>query len=512
MRVVQRTHLLWALISLALSVSFSASSAFAFSSSTESEKKPLADQPVGGFPDFVSLAEKVVPSVVNISTVSFAKAPSFGGPPDELFRRFFEEFFRGHGMPFPGGPKSPPGREEAPKNIPRAMALGTGFIIDEEGLILTNNHVVSGADEIKISFTQDPSEKPTDGEVVGRDPELDLALIKVKTRRKLVPLPMGDSSSVKVGEYVAAVGNPFGQGHSVTHGIISAKERQAPDFVLASYIQTDAPINPGNSGGPLVNMSGQVIGINNAIEARAQGIGFAIPIDLVKQVLPELKTKGTVSRGFIGVLVEPLTPELAEKFGLKKDQRAALVTHVVPEGPAAESGIVPYDVILSFGGQEVGSPTDLIRAVTAAEMGEKVTAVVWSGGKEKKLKIEVGQRPSRHAREDSQSRPEKKSQKTSVNTGMELGELDARTRKQLGVSSEVDGVVVVSTQQGGPADRAGILMGDLILEVDRKPVKSVQEFNRIVDKADRSYLVRLRRGSPHGGEAFTVVVLEPTSD
>ena len=220
-------------------------------------------------------------------------------------------------------PTLPPGPPPAnPKNLPKAMSLGTGFIIDSSGLILTNNHVVADADEIKISFTESLDEKPTDGEVVGRDTELDVALIRVKSKREMVAVSFGDSDALEVGEYVIAVGNPFGQGHSVTHGIISAKGRLAPDFPLANYLQTDAPINPGNSGGPLVNLKGEVIGINNAIDQRAQGIGFAIPINLVKKVLPQLRTKGTVSRGYIGVLVNEMTPEIAPKLGVPKDQQS----------------------------------------------------------------------------------------------------------------------------------------------------------------------------------------------
>ena len=243
---------------------------------------------------FVALAKKIVPSVVNISTLSTVKGGDYGGGPnnpDDLFRKFFDDFFRHHGNAGPrgGGGDDDSGGDDgggggaptpAPSGkLPKAMSLGTGFIIDASGLILTNNHVVADADEIKISFTEDEDEKLTDGEVVGRDPELDVALIHVKTKRELTAVTLGDSDASEVGEYVIAVGNPFGQGHSVTHGIICAKGRLAPDFPLARYLQTDAPINPGNSGGPLVNLKGEVIGINNAIDQRAQGIGFAIPIN-----------------------------------------------------------------------------------------------------------------------------------------------------------------------------------------------------------------------------------------
>ena len=263
------------------------------------------------------------------------------------------------------------------------MSLGTGFIIDSSGLILTNNHVVADADEIKISFTESLDEKPTDGEVVGRDPEIDIAVIRVKTKHEMVPVAFGDSDALEVGEYVTAIGNPFGQGHSVTHGIISAKGRLAPDFPLANYLQTDAPINPGNSGGPLVNLKGEVIGINNAIDQRAVGIGFAIPINLVKKVLPQLRSKGTVSRGYIGVLVNEMSPEIAAKLGVPKDSNSPFVTHVYQDAPADKAGLKDYDVILEFNGKPIHSGSELIMAVTSIEVGDSVPVKISRNGSEK---------------------------------------------------------------------------------------------------------------------------------
>jgi serine protease Do len=313
---------------------------------------------------FVPLAKKLVPSVVNIQTTTTLKTPygQGGGGPQDLFRKFFEDMFKHqNGGVGPRNDQEGGGDEEdqdlgPPPHggpLPKAMSLGTGFIIDASGLVLTNNHVVADADEIKIQFTEEEEEVLTDGEVVGRDLELDVALIKVKTKRDLVPVVLGDSDDTQVGEYVMAVGNPFGQGHSVTHGIISAKGREAPELPLAGYLQTDAPINPGNSGGPLVNLKGEVIGINNAIDQRAQGIGFAIPINVVKKILPQLKTKGTVARGYIGVLVNELTPDIAPKLGVAKDLHAPFVTHVYPGDPADKAGLKPYDIITSFGGKTV---------------------------------------------------------------------------------------------------------------------------------------------------------------
>jgi serine protease Do len=485
---------------------------------------PIADPNI-----FVKLAKRAVPSVVNISTLSTVKSPQGYGTPDDMFRRFFEEFFRNHNgrggggegdedddtpppaPKRPGGPGSPGGPNGPSAKAPKSMSLGSGFIIDSSGLILTNNHVVADADEIKIYFTEEEDEKPTDGTVVGRDPEIDVALIRVKTKRELTPLVLGDSESVEVGEYVMAVGNPFGQGHSVTHGIISAKGRPAPDFPLARYLQTDAPINPGNSGGPLMNLKGEVIGINNAIEARAQGIGFAIPISLVKSVLTQLKTKGVVARGFIGVLVEPLTPEIAAKLGVSKDLRAPFVSQVNPGSPAEKAGLENYDVILDFNGKQIRNGEDLVAAVTASTVGATVPVKVSRNGKEQTLQIKIAQRPGAEelARGEPGKPKKKKDQKAkpSVDTGMELETVTSDIAKELGIPDNLKGVVVSNVAYGSAADKAGLVRGDIIVEVDRKPVKNVDDFYSVV-KEKKSYLVRVRRNDTQGRELYNVVILD----
>jgi len=458
---------------------------------------------------FVSLSKKLVPSVVNISTVSIVKSPYGRGGPEEFFRRFFEDFFRqAPNAPREDDDEAPRGKP-GPQNMPRAMALGTGFIIDASGLILTNNHVVAEADEIKIQFTEEAEEKPTDGEVVGRDPELDLALIKVKSKREMTPVVFGDSDALEVGEYVVAIGNPFGQGHSVTHGIISAKERKAPDLViLSNYLQTDAPINPGNSGGPLVNMKGEVIGINNAIDQRAQGIGFAIPINIVKNVLPQLKTKGSVSRGYIGVLVADLTPEVSKKLSVSEDIRAPFVTNVYENTPATRAGIKPYDVILQFNGKTIHSSADLVGAVTSVPVNDTVPISVLRAGKEIKLNIKVAQRESPQQMAKKSSKQKKKDNRSeNIKTGMELEDLTSELAKDLGVKDKSKGAVVNSIAYDGPADKAGLLRGDIILEVDMKPIKNVDSFYDLV-KEKKSYLLRIRRISPQGGEGFLVLTLD----
>jgi serine protease Do len=469
----------------------------------------------GGDPNiFVSLAKKTVPSVVNIQTAAFAKGSRGQRRQEDLFRKFFEDFFRnqggGRGQPLP------PESEGGPQGAPRALSMGTGFVIDASGLILTNNHVVAEADEIKILFTEDAEEKPTVGEVVGRDSELDLALIRVKTTRDLVPLALGDSDALEVGEYVMAVGNPFGQGHSVTHGIISAKERKAPDFVLANYLQTDAPINPGNSGGPLLNLKGEVIGINNAIDQRAQGIGFAIPSNLVKQVLPQLKSKGSVSRGYIGVLVNEMTPEIAEKLKLPKDLKSPLVAQVYPGEAAAQAGVQEYDVILEFNGRPVRSSVDLVTAVTAVNVGDRVPMKVLRQGIEKTLKIKVSQRPNADALagapggSPSPKKPSSPSAPQRMDVGMEMEDLTSEIARELGISGSLRGAVVSDIAYEGPADRAGLARGDVIMEVDRKSVKDVDGFFSIV-KEKKSYLLRVRRADPSGKDVFSVIILDLSS-
>lgn len=485
-----------------------------------------AEEPITDPNVFVKLSKKIVPSVVNISTTTKLRGSVRPDSPEEYFRKFFENFWQ-NGVPGTRPDLGPRDQDSegnegdenmGPGDVPRSMSLGTGFIIDSDGLILTNHHVVEGADEINIQFTEDADETPSLGEVVGRDPELDLALIKVKSKREMVPVALGDSDKLEVGEYVMAVGNPFGQGHSVSHGIVSAKERRAPDFQLANYIQTDAPINPGNSGGPLVNLRGEVIGINNAVHRQAQGIGFAIPINLVKKVLPQLKSKGIVSRGYIGVLVSDILPEVAQKLGLPEDIRGPLVTQVTPSEPAAKAGIKPYDVILEFNGKPIRRSADLVTEVTNVAANMSVPMKIWRaeaaggktrGGKTLDLTIRTADRSvlQQVAQPENAKRRKKRDQTKRPETGMELEDLTAETARELGMSEKSSGVLVTSVGYGSPADKAGILRGDVILEVDRKPVANVDRFYKIV-KGKKSYLLRIRRLDPQGKEGFEVIILD----
>lgn len=455
---------------------------------------------------FVDLAKRTIPSVVNIQTVSRPRS-SGGGQQEDLFRRFFEDFFRGQrkAPPPPREDESEPG-EELDDGMGSA-ALGTGFIIDDSGLVLTNNHVVQGADVIKIRFTEEDGEKPTDGVVVGRDPDLDLALIRVKTKRKLQPMTLGDSDALQVGEFVMAIGNPFGQGHSVTHGIISAKDRKSPDFQLANYIQTDTPINPGNSGGPLVNLKGEVIGINNAIDQRAQGIGFAIPINLVKAVLPQLKSKGKVSRGYIGIQAGELTAEIAKQIGAPKDLKGAFVAHVVPGEAADKSGIKLYDVITEFNGKKVTSSYDLVNAVTSVAVGESAKVKFVREGESMEVTVKTSARPTEQVEKKKPDAPKKEKNKAQDLSGIQVEDLTPEIAAELGLPESTKGALVSDIRYGSPADKAGFGRGDVIIEVDRKPCQSAADFNRMV-QSKKSYLIRVRRADGQGLDAYAVLVLD----
>ncbi len=458
---------------------------------------------------FVDLAKKTIPSVVNIQTVSRSKMAT-NPQQEDLFRKFFEDFFKGRKKtpPRPKDDEEDSDEGGEPGGAFGSAALGTGFIIDESGLVLTNNHVVQGADEIKIRFTEADDETPTDGVVVGRDPDLDLALIRVKTKRKLQPMILGDSDSLQVGEFVMAIGNPFGQGHSVTHGIISAKDRKSPDFQLANYLQTDTPINPGNSGGPLVNMKGEVIGINNAIDQRAQGIGFAIPISLVKAVLPQLKAKGKVSRGYIGVQAGEVSPELAKQLGIPKDLKGAFVAHVVPGEAADKAGVQLYDVIIEFNGKKVSSSYDLIGAVTSVVVGETAKMKVQRGTKIQELSVKVSARPSDPSERSKRLEPPKKEKNKSQElSGITVEDLTADIASEIGLPENTKGAVISDVRYGSPADKAGLGRGDVIVEIDRKPCTSAADFNRTL-QSRKSYLVRVRRADAQGSDAYSVVVLD----
>ncbi len=460
---------------------------------------------------YVQISKKLLPSVVNIFTTSTVKTPFRDGGQDDMWRKFFEDFLGQD--PFGGGGGVPmqPGPNQR-RNAPKSMSLGSGFIIEANGsggLILTNNHVIDGADEVKVKFTEDAGDKEIEAEVIGADPDLDVAVLKVKTTRKLVPVNLGDSEKLEVGEWIAALGNPFGHGHSVSHGIVSAKERALPGG-FGKYLQVDAPINPGNSGGPLVNLNGDVVGINNAIDARGPGIGFAIPINAVKNILPQLKTKGRVERGYIGVNIDELRPDLAKNLKVEESMNAPIVTHVVPGQPADKAGMQAYDIITEVNGKKVYSGNDLISNITNVPVGDSVKIKVLRSGKEMSFNVKVAKRPD--LRNAKTKGPLKKNQKAEkVYTGMSLEQIDSDTAREIGLPENFQGVVVTQVTPGGPANIAGIGRGDVILEVDRKPVKNEDDFFKVV-KSKKTYLLRVRKQDESGREVFVVVTLKLSSN
>lgn len=465
---------------------------------------------------FADLVKRVIPGVVNISTYARPRMinPYGMGGQDEMFQRFFEEFFGGRvpGGPMPGVPQSPQGPKSS-KAMP--VALGTGFIIDaNEGLILTNNHVIQGAEEVKVQFREEDTDL-TPAEVIGKDPELDVALLKVKTK-KLVAIPMGDSDSIEVGEYVLAIGNPLGYGHTVSHGILSAKGRRNPEFKMGRYLQTDASINPGNSGGPLINTKGEVIGINNAIDARAHGIGFAIPMNLVKAILPQLKQKGSVSRGYLGVSAADLTPEIAEQLNMDSKLKGVIVSDVNPAAPAEKAGLKPYDVITAINGEKITNSQDLTAKVTSVAIGEKVKLEIVRAGKAKTLEVNISERPVAGMVRNDRGSNKGPNRGTSISIfpefGFQVRELSAQNSQEFGIPAALLGgkrvVVVSDLEYGKAAANSGLSRGDIVLDVANQEVKTVSDLEKIMKTVKGSSLMmRVKRFDSMGNEFVSVVVL-----
>jgi serine protease Do len=426
-------------------------------------------------PDFVALAKKMRPIVVNISSTQMSdgqRQQEFGSPfgEDDPFNDFWRRFFGG---PVPRGPQ-------------RQRSLGSGFIIDGDGTILTNNHVVENAQKIVVSLSDD--QQDYDAKIVGRDPKTDIAIIKIETKTKLTPATFGDSDRLEVGEWVVAIGNPFGLDSTVTSGIVSAKGRHIGQGPYDNFIQTDASINPGNSGGPLINLRGEVVGINTAIFSRSGtniGIGFAIPVNLVKELLPQLRGKGKVTRGYLGVLIQKVTPDIAESLGMER-ARGALVANVSKDGPADKAGVKVGDVIVEFDGKEIKDSGELPIIVARTPVDKKVNIKVLREKKDLTLGVSVGELKEE---EVVASVPEK------GELGMTVQRLTPQIAESLGLD-KVEGVVVTAVEPGSAADEAGIRRGDVILEIDRKPVRSVDEYKKSLAgiRKGKGVLFLVRRG------------------
>ena len=424
-------------------------------------------------PDFADLAEKQAPAVVNISTTSTMHGQQ-AAPPGAEEDPFFD-FFRRFGPPQPRDYE--------------ARSLGSGFIISQDGYLLTNAHVVEAADEITVRLNDKREYK---ARVIGTDKRTDVAVLKIEPSGPLPTVSIGDPNKLRVGEWVVAIGSPFGFDSTVTAGIVSAKGRSLPQENFVPFLQTDVAINPGNSGGPLFNLKGEVIGINSMIFSRTggfMGVSFAIPIDVAIDVARQLQSSGRVSRGRIGVVIQEVTKELADSFGLPK-AAGALVNSVEKGGPADKAGIAPSDVIVKFDNKEIGSSNELPRIVAATRPGSKVSVQVWRKGERKDLQLTVGETPEERAAVKRQ--PGKKpSGEALAKLGLTVSELSAEQRRELNVA----GGVLVETADGIAA-RAGIRRGDVILAVGNQEVKSADDLNRFLASGDKSRTVALlvRRG------------------
>lgn len=448
---------------------------FAFISSA------IAQNPRVTIPDFADLVERASPAVVNIRTtekVSVQQAQGgFPGMPEdqaEFFRRFF-------GVPIPGipnGPKQAQPNSGKPQEADRGV--GSGFIIESNGLILTNAHVVEGATTIYVTLTDKREFK---AKLLGMDKRTDVAVVKIDAR-DLPKLPLGDSSRVRVGEWVLAIGSPFGLENTVTAGIVSAKSRDTGDYL--PFIQTDVAVNPGNSGGPLLNNAGQVIGINSQIFSRSGGyvgISFAIPIDEAMRVADQLRTNGKMTRGRIGVALGEMTKDVAESLGLGKP-RGAYVRNVEPGGPAATGGIESGDVILSFNGREIAKSTDLPRVVGDTKPGTSVPVQVWRKGATRELTVTVTDAESTQAANKKSETPSANS--NSVNSlGVAVGELSDSKKKNLNIKGGVE----VTGLGDGPLARAGIRPGDVIIRVADADIMRVKQFETLVKGLDANKAV-----------------------
>jgi serine protease Do len=409
---------------------------------------------------FSELVKKVSPSVVNVSMVKMTQvnAQMFPGT-DDQFNDFFNRFYGDQG-------------NQGTQRDQKVRGVGTGFIIDKEGYILTNNHVVEGADKITVTLS-DKKEYPA--KVIGLDSKTDLALIKIDGAKDLVPLPLGDSDKMEVGDWVVAIGNPFGLENTVTAGIVSAKFRQLGNTSYESYIQTDASINQGNSGGPLMNTNGEAIGINSAILSQtggSVGIGFAIPINMAKDLIPQLK-KGKIVRGWLGVMIQEITSDLQDKLGLK-DKNGALVGDVTEGGPADKAGVERGDVITAFDGKEIGEMSELPMIVATTPVGKNAKIDVIRKGEKKTLDIKIGE-----LKDDEGSQAKSAGFNNSNELGFKAGDLTAERAKQFNLT-EKSGVVILQVTSGSPAEEAGLKAGDIVVEIDREKITDLSQFNKKV--------------------------------
>jgi serine protease Do len=416
---------------------------------------------------FTDLAKQTSPSVVNISTVKTIKSQG------RVFRHFF------------GGPQGPQGQEDPFEqffkhfNVPpgefKQNSLGSGFVIDAEGYIITNNHVIADADEIKVKLKDG---KEFDAQIIGKDPTTDIALLKIKPARDLPYLTLGDSNALEIGQWVVAIGNPFGLEDTVTAGIVSAKGRVIGAGPYDDFIQTDASINPGNSGGPLINLEGEVVGINTAIIAGGGGgIGFAIPINMAKDIIDQLKKSGEVSRGWLGVAIQDLDEELKSYY---KVDSGVLITEVFADDPADKAGIRANDIVVSVNGTPVNSSRELSRLIAAVPVGDKAEIKINRNGDTLTKKIAVTKRDETKLAAMGQGPGGREPEETSGPLGLQVSNITPEIAQQLQLKN-TDGVIVMDVTPDSKAAQAGFSRGDIIKEVNHKSIKNLDEFKKTID-------------------------------
>jgi serine protease Do len=415
----------------------------------------------GNLPSFADLVEVLKPSVVNISTTSmvkqrgfFQQAPKSPYGQKDPFEDFFKKFFGGN----------------SPQKEFKRQGLGSGFIISEDGYVVTNNHVVARAEDIKVILEDGTEFK---AEVIGKDPKTDLAVLKIEADYDFVAVQVGNSEDLRIGDWVMAIGNPFGLGYTVTSGIISAKGRSLGLGAYDDFIQTDAPLNPGNSGGPLFNLNGEVIGVNTAIAARGQGIGFAIPINLASNVINQLKNSGKVVRGWLGVIIQEITPEIAEGIGLQSTD-GALIADVSPDSPADKAGLKSGDVVIKFNNQPIEEFSDLTRFVGAAKPDSDVNLTIIRNGSEKGLNVQLGELKDKLKPAEQDKQPESK-------IGLNVKEITPELAQKYKLDRE-EGVIIFNVERGSKAFNAGFRSGDIIVNIDKEEIKSIDDYEKAIEK------------------------------
>jgi len=434
---------------------------------------------------FTDLVKTASPAVVNIRTVKTIKGGGrvyrhfFNSPfgKQDPFNDFFDKFFG----------------NEFQRDF-KQRSLGSGFIIDKEGYIVTNNHVIEDADKIKVKLKNG---EEFDAEIVGRDPNTDIALIKIKSKNNLPVVKLGDSDALKVGQWVVAIGSPFGLEHTVTAGIVSAKGRVISSGPYDDFIQTDASINPGNSGGPLINMKEEVIGINTAIIASGQGIGFAIPINHAKRIVEQLKSSGEVTRGWLGVGIQDLSEELAEYYGIK-DKKGVLITEIFPGDPADEAGIKPKDIVLSINGKKVENTRELSKLVADISVGDTVKIKALRNGIEKTFRVKIAKR------EDERVASQTPSKGNGYELGIRVSELTPEIVRRFNIN-EADGIIVINVESESQGAQAGVRIGDIIKEINHKPIKTIKDYKKEIKKLKKGGSVQLFIKRING--SFDVVML-----